>query len=52
MVDGVDLTGSECVLATCVDEVKCIKNDYVDGRMDKVCNSSSGVILAKTFCMG
>ena len=47
MVNGVDLTCSEGVLATCVDEVKCTENDYVDGRMDKVCNSSSGVVLAR-----
>ena len=47
MVDGVDPTGSEGVLAACVDEVECIEDDSVDGRMDKVCSSSSGVVLAR-----
>ena len=47
MADGVDPTGSEGVLAACVDEVECIEDDSVDGRMDKVCNSSSGVVLAR-----
>ena len=48
MVDGVNPTGSEGVLATCVDEVECTEDDSVDGRMDKVCNSSSGVVLARS----
>ena len=46
MVDGVDPTGSEGVLVACVDEVECTEDDSVDGRMDKVCNSSGGVVLA------
>ena len=49
MVDGVDPTGSEGVLAACVNEVKCTKDDSVDGCMDKVCNSSSGVVLDRPF---
>ena len=49
MVDGVDPTGSEGVLTACVDEVECTEYDSVDGRMDKVCNFSSGVVLAKPF---
>ena len=36
MVDGVDQTGSEGVLAACVDEVECTEDDSVEGRMDKV----------------
>ena len=47
MVDGVDLTCCEGVLATCVDEVECTEDDFVDGRMDKVCNSSSRVVLVR-----
>ena len=43
----VDPTGSEGVLAACVDEVECTKDDSIDGRMDKLCNSSSGVVLAR-----
>ena len=43
MVDGVDPIGSEGVLAACVDEVESTEDD----RMDKVCNSSSGVVLAR-----
>ena len=49
MVDGVDPTGSEGVLTACVDEVECIEDDFVYGRMDKVCNSSSEVVLARPF---
>ena len=45
MVDGVDPTGSEGVLTACVDEVECSEDDSVDGRMDKVFNSSSEVVL-------
>ena len=52
MVDGVDPIGSEGVLATCVNEVECTKDDSVDGRMDKVCNSSSGVVLDRPFAWG
>ena len=47
MVDGVNPIGSEGVLPACVDEVECTEDDFIDGRMDKVCNSSSGVILAR-----
>ena len=46
MVDGVDLTGSEGVIAACVDEVECTEDDSIDGHME-VCNSSSGVVLAR-----
>ena len=45
MVDGVDPIGSEGVLAACFDEVECTEDDSVDDRMDKVCNSSSEVVL-------
>ena len=47
MVDGVDPTGSEGVLAACVDEVEFTEDDSIDVRLDKVCNSSSGVVLAR-----
>ena len=47
MVDGVDPIGSEGVLAACVYKVECTEDDFVDGCMDKVCNSSSGVVLAR-----
>ena len=47
MVEGIDPTGSEGVLVACVDEVECTEDDSVDGRLDKVCNSSSGVVLAR-----
>ena len=47
MVDGVDPTGSEGVLAACVDKVECTEDDSVDGCMDKVCNFSRGVVLAR-----
>ena len=46
MVDGVDQTSSEGVVAACGDEVECTEDDSVDGRME-VCNSSSGVVLAR-----
>ena len=46
MVDGVDPTGREGVVSACVDEVECTEDDSVDGRME-VCNSSSGVVLAR-----
>ena len=46
MVNGVDPTGSEGVVAACVDKVECTEDDSVDGRME-VCNSSSGVVLAR-----
>ena len=46
MVDGVDPTGSEGVVAACVDEVECTEDDFVDGFME-VCNSFSGVVLAR-----
>ena len=47
MVDGVDPTGSEGVLAACVDKVEFTEDDSVDGCMDKVCNFSRGVVLAR-----
>ena len=46
MVDGVDPTGSEGMVVACVDEVEYIEDDSIDGRME-VCNSSSGVVLAR-----
>ena len=46
MVDGVDPTGSEGLVAACVDEVECTEDDSEDGRME-VCNSSSEVVLAR-----
>ena len=35
------------MVAACVDEVECTEDDSIDDRMDKVCNSSSGVVLAR-----
>ena len=46
MVDGVDPTGSDDVVAAYVDEVECTEDVSVDGRME-VCNSASGVVLAR-----
>ena len=46
MVDGVDPTSSEGMVTACVDEVECTEDDSVDGHME-VCNSSSGVVLAR-----
>ena len=49
MVDGVNPTSSEGMLVACVDEVECTEDDFVDGHMDKVCNSSSGVVLDRPY---
>ena len=46
MDDGVDRTSGEGMVAACVDEVECTEDDSIDGRME-VCNSSSGVVLAR-----